>query len=133
MNDEIDRALDGLADAWNRGDAAAYADGFTADADYITFFGQHVHGRKAIEESHRVLFEGPLKGSRMGTDGRRSIRKLADEVALIVADGGTSVDGGEVPPDRESIVTFTAVRDDGRWRFASFQNTRRTMPPGAPR
>ncbi|WP_026931032.1 SgcJ/EcaC family oxidoreductase [Glycomyces tenuis] len=134
MNEQIDRALGELAEAWNRGDAAAYAAAFTPDADYITFFGARMQGRRAIEESHRMLFEGPLKGSRMGMDGERTIRMLTPDVALIVAAGGTSLDdGGEVPSDRESIVTFTAVRDGERWRFASFQNTRRTAPPGAPR
>lgn len=132
MQNEIEQALGALADAWNRGDAAAYADAFTSDADYITFFGQHMMGRSAIEESHRMLFEGPLKGSRMG-EGESRIRMLSPDVALAVVTGGTSLDGGEVPSDRESIVTFTAVREEGRWRFASFQNTRRTSPPGAPR
>lgn len=133
MHDQIDQALGGLADAWNRGDAAAYAAAFTPEADYIAFFGMRLEGRRAIEDSHRALFEGPLKGSRMTTGDGHTVRMLTSDVALVVATGGTSLDGGEVPPDRESIITLTAVRDEGRWRFASFQNTRRAVPPGGPR
>ena len=132
-HNEIEEALQGLADAWNQGDADAYAAAFTPDVDYITFFGQHLKVREAIEESHRMLFEGPLKGSRM-VIGENRIRMLCPDVALAVVIGGTSLDGSEaVPSDRKSILTFTAVREGREWRFASFQNTRRTSPPGPPR
>jgi uncharacterized protein (TIGR02246 family) len=130
------RALMGrLADAWNDGDAHAFAQVFTEDADYITFFGLHTQGRTAIEEVHRPLFAGPLKGSRLtggstGDDGVQ-IRFLRPDVALVVATGGSTLQGAAAPdPSRDSILTFVAVRDHGEWSFASFQNTRRSTPPG---
>ncbi|GAA4950686.1 uncharacterized protein (TIGR02246 family) [Nonomuraea thailandensis] len=117
---EIAELLAGLAEAWNRGDAAAYAALFTEDADYITFDGTHTRGRQAVESMHRWLFEGPLKGSTMATGGDHTVKALADGAVLVIAAGGTTVDGRQ----RASIVSFTAVRTPEGWRFASFQNTR---------
>ncbi|MET9065639.1 SgcJ/EcaC family oxidoreductase [Streptosporangium sandarakinum] len=124
---EIGAALGRMTNAWNDGDAAAYAGQFTEDADYVTFFGLHMTGRQAIEDSHRALFEGPLKGSRLTGVTSPSIRFLRPDVAVVVAGGGSSLDG--VPdPGRDSVITLTAVREPDAWRFASFQNTRRTNP-----
>ncbi|MGH3319354.1 MAG: SgcJ/EcaC family oxidoreductase [Streptosporangiaceae bacterium] len=120
-----------LTDAWNAGDAKAYADLFTDDADYITFFGLNMPGRQAIEEGHRALFEGPLAGSRLTGIDRPKIRFLRPDVAVVVAGGGSSVSGDQPEAGRESTVTFVAVRDEGTWRFAAFQNTRRSPMPGA--
>ncbi|NDZ80037.1 SgcJ/EcaC family oxidoreductase [Streptomyces sp. SID10853] len=123
----VDELLDALVTAWNAGDAAAYADLFVEDADYITLFGQNMAGRTTIEAGHRALFEGPLKGSRLASGGtERRIRFLRPDVAVIVT-------GGDAPGDgtRQSVITLTAVQNDGRWRFASFQNTPVTSPPGA--
>ncbi|MDH2429250.1 SgcJ/EcaC family oxidoreductase [Sphaerisporangium sp. TRM90804] len=137
---EIDDLLGRMTEAWNAGDATAYAGQFTEDADYVTFFGMHLTGRRAIEESHRALFEGPLRGSRLtgGTGGEQApaIRFLRPDVAVVVMNGGSSV-GGEQSPERDSIITLTAVREPDAWRFASFQNTRKVSmeslgAPGRP-
>ncbi|MFC4056963.1 SgcJ/EcaC family oxidoreductase [Planomonospora corallina] len=121
VHTEIIGLLTRLAEAWNAGDATAYAGLFTEDADYITFNGMHSEGRVAIESSHRRLFDGPLRGSTMSApDGRTKVKPLADEAVLVVARGGTDLAGEH----RESIVSFTAVSTPGGWRFASFQNTR---------
>ncbi|ADD44398.1 SgcJ/EcaC family oxidoreductase [Stackebrandtia nassauensis] len=134
METPINQTLTELNDSWNRGDAEAYAAVFTPEADYITFFGQRLRGRQAIEDTHRFLFEGPLKGSRMTDSGEPTIRMLSPDVGFVIAVGGAILDDGtSLPDDRVSIVSLTAVRDGDRWRFASFQNTRRTQPPGAPR
>lgn len=124
----IHQLLGSLVTAWNAGDATGYADLFVQDADYITFFGHNMAGRAAIEAGHRALFEGPLKGSRLSFGGAPpKIRFLRPDVAVIVA-GGHAPGGGQ----GESVITLTAVRDDERWRFSSFQNTRVAPIPGAP-
>ena len=138
MSDEaaIRALLQRLTHAWDEGDATAFADTFTEDADYITFFGAHTRGRSVIEAAHRPLFEGPLKGSRLtedsGSAARADVRFLHDDVALVIATGGSTLAGSDAPdPSRDSIMTLTAVREAGDWRFASFQNTRRIDLPGA--
>ncbi|UBU09422.1 SgcJ/EcaC family oxidoreductase [Nonomuraea gerenzanensis] len=117
---EITELLTRLAQAWNNGDATAYAAVFTEDADYITFEGTHTRGRAAIESTHRWLFQGPLKGSTMAAPGDVTVKPLADGAALVIAAGGTAVEGRR----RDSVVSLTAVRTPEGWRFASFQNTR---------
>ncbi|MFC5751508.1 SgcJ/EcaC family oxidoreductase [Actinomadura rugatobispora] len=121
VNAEIAGLLSRLAEAWNAGDATAYAAVFTDDADYIAFDGTHTRGRAAIESSHRWLFDGPLKGSTMSAPGDTAAKPLADGPVLVIARGGTALAGG---PPRDSIVSFTAVGTPEGWRFASFQNTR---------
>ncbi|MEU6713878.1 SgcJ/EcaC family oxidoreductase [Nonomuraea sp. NPDC046802] len=125
MSTEIVRLLTRMAETWNAGDAAGYAGLFTEDADYITFFGLHMKGRRAIEESHRELFKLPIKLDSGG--GQPLIRALTDDVALVISGGSSSVDG-EHDPSRESVITLTALRTPEGWRFASFQNTRVSRP-----
>ncbi|MFI7031663.1 SgcJ/EcaC family oxidoreductase [Microbispora rosea] len=132
MSDDIHRLLDTLTAAWNDGDAAAFANLFTEDADYVTYFGARMEGRQAIEDSHRALFEGALKGSRLGAPAAapplRKIRSLSPDVALVVTTGGSGLPGGTADPGRDSIMTFTAVREGDGWHFASFHNTRIGTP-----
>ncbi|MEU0564689.1 SgcJ/EcaC family oxidoreductase [Nonomuraea sp. NPDC005983] len=125
MSTEIKDLLAGLGEAWNRGDAAAYASLFTPDADYITFFGLRLRGRQAIEDAHRELFKTPIKLT--GGGGEPDVRFLGDGVALVISGGGSTV-GGRPDPGRDAIVSFTAVRTSDGWRFASFQNTRVSRP-----
>ncbi|PZG43670.1 DUF4440 domain-containing protein [Spongiactinospora gelatinilytica] len=120
-HEEITGLLARLAEAWNAGDATAYAALFTGDADYISFDGRHGKGRQIIESVHRRLFDGPLKGSTMAAGGgEAAIRPLADGAMLAISVGGTTLAGDF----RTSIVSLTAVRTPEGWRFASFQNTR---------
>lgn len=132
VNDEtpIRQLLDRLNAAWNAGDPIAYADLFTADASYVTFFGQNLPGRRAIEETHRVLFQGPLKGSQIGWSDAATIRFLRPDVAHILGQGARTDAEGVVQPELQSTIGLIAVRDDDQWRFAAFQNTRRTPMPG---
>lgn len=121
--------LDRLSEAWNAGDATAYGGLFTEDADYVTFFGLNLPGRKAIEDGHRALFEGPLKGSRLSGGGPRKVRFVRPDVAIVVAGGGSSLNGeAKADAGRESTVTFVLVRESDDWRIASFQNTRVSSP-----
>ncbi|GAA1679145.1 hypothetical protein GCM10009765_30460 [Fodinicola feengrottensis] len=124
---QIQDLLRQLTAAWNKGDATAYAALFAENADYISWLGTRDSGRAAIEASHSFLFNGPLKGVKMPSDGADAsldIRYLTPDVALVIADGGK--------PDHApvtSVVTLTAVRANTGWRFAFFQNTRKTAVP----
>jgi uncharacterized protein (TIGR02246 family) len=125
MPTSVEDALTRLAVAWNDGDATAYADLFTPDATYVVFDGTVVRGRAAIEEGHRALFAGPLRGFRMEPPGAVPVRYLGPDVAHVLAAGGTRPPGQEqLPPDRASVVSFVLVRGEDDWRIAAFQNTR---------
>ncbi|ATY13599.1 DUF4440 domain-containing protein [Amycolatopsis sp. AA4] len=130
QREEVLSVLARLADAWNSGDATAYGNLFTEDADYVTFFGHRSAGRQAIADSHRELFEGPLKGSKLTGFGDPRVRFPRDDVAVVVAGGGSSLTGGGDPAaeGRESTLTYVLVRDDEGWKITAFQNTRVSKP-----
>ena len=56
------RLFDGLIDAWNRADAAAFGAAFTEDADYVTFVGTHCRGRAKIADAHDALWHKVPQG-----------------------------------------------------------------------
>jgi uncharacterized protein (TIGR02246 family) len=122
---DVRAVLDRLTQAWNDGDAAAYGRLFTEDADYVTFFGLNTPGRTRIEEVHRALFEGPLKGSKLTGGGEVKVRFVRPDVAVAVGGGGSSLAGAE---DRASTVTFVLVREGDGWLITAFQNTRVSDP-----
>jgi hypothetical protein len=94
-----------LLDDWGRGDGEAYGSRFTEDADY-------------------VAFDKFLKGTRL-TGRVLSIKFPSPDVALVHATGGTVMRGKTRPsPERDSIQTLVAVREDAEWRFAAFHNSR---------
>ncbi|PRY00679.1 SgcJ/EcaC family oxidoreductase [Allonocardiopsis opalescens] len=136
---EIAALLDRMNAAWNAGDADAYGAVFTDDAAYVVFDGTLLHGRAAIADLHRMLFAGPLRGTRLtGGAGQPDgsgplVRLLADGVAHIVTDGGMAMQPQAAPdPGHDSRVSLVAVREADGWRLAAFHNTRR-RPAGAGR
>ncbi|WP_020660937.1 SgcJ/EcaC family oxidoreductase [Amycolatopsis benzoatilytica] len=130
QREEVLAVLGRLGDAWNSGDAEAYGSLFTEDADYVTFFGLRSEGRQAIVDSHRELFEGPLRGSKLSGFGEPRVRFLHDDVAVLVAGGGSSLTGGADPAaeGRASTLTYVLVRGDEGWQITAFQNTRVSKP-----
>jgi uncharacterized protein (TIGR02246 family) len=114
-----------LMDGWNQGSGAAFAAAFTEDGDLVGFDGTHLRGRQEIAPFHQQLFDKWLKGSRL-VGQVKDVRFLSPDVALMHAVGGTIMRGKSEPvPERDSIQTLVATREDGdQWRLAAFQNTR---------
>jgi uncharacterized protein (TIGR02246 family) len=109
-------------EAWCDGDGEAYASVFTADADFIAFDGTHTIGRAEFAASHQELFDRYLQHTCLQGAIER-IKFLGADTAVAYIRSGTRFDGGELVR-RPSIQTYVAVRQDGRWRFASFHNGR---------
>ena len=124
-NESLVRALyQQFIEAW--GDIDAYVALFTEDGDYVTFDGSHARGRSEIAKAHRPLFEGILKGSRLVDVGIPvEVRFLSPDVALIHS-GGAVLRSHQKKPSRRaiSVQTLVAVKQEDRWLFAAFQNTR---------
>jgi uncharacterized protein (TIGR02246 family) len=113
-----------LMDGWNQGSGDAFAAVFTEDGDLVAFDGTHFKGRQEIAPFHQQLFDKWLKGSRL-VGQVKDVRFLSPDVALMHAVGGTVLRGKSEPvPERDSIQTLVATRQDGEWRLAAFQNTR---------
>ncbi len=121
----IRAVIDGLADAWNRHDAAAYAASFTEDSDYIAFDGTHVRGRRANARFHRYLFDHGLRGSRLILDGPMRLRFLAADLAAAVVEGAVVMPWQRRSRRRKrSIQTYVLTREGTEWRVAAFSTTR---------
>ncbi|WP_431040488.1 SgcJ/EcaC family oxidoreductase [Streptomyces sp. P1-3] len=129
--------LDGLTDAWNRGDGAAYGARFTDDATYVTYIGTVYRGGDEIGAAHQALFDSFLKGTRLASevDG---IRFYGPDVAVVITRGDTYKGTlGKLT----KVQTYTVIRQaNGEWRVAAFQNTKHkslmeafnfTVQPGA--
>lgn len=117
--------------AWTAGDAAAYADCFTDDCDYVSFDGYRAHGRPAVFSSHDKLFAGVLYRSSLVGEVE-SVRPLSDDVALLHATGSVQVAWRRsLPKRRLTRNTITAVRTPEGWRFAAIHNGR-IRPVGVP-
>lgn len=121
-----------LMEGWNKGDALSFAAPFDQDGDLVAFDGMHFRGQREIVAFHGPLFDKWLRGTRL-VGQVESIRLLTEDVALLHARGGTILRGGRAPArERDSIQTLVAVRREGRWQLAAFQNTRvRPMSAGA--
>ena len=107
-----------FADAFNRGDAKALAEFWTADGEYIDETGNVSSGRKAIEEGFAAFFAGNSK-SKMQID-IDSLRLLSDSAAI--EDGRAVIDpapAGEPGTGRYSAVH---VKVDGKWQLASVRD-----------
>ena len=119
---EIRALLQRLNEAW--GNADMYAALFTEDANYVTFDGSQVTGRAAIAESHRPLFEGFMRGSRL-VGQITALRFLTPDVALVYGKGAVIQKHQKQASRRAvSVQTNVVVRQDGCWQIAAFHNTR---------
>src|ERR687889_1316762 len=113
-----------LMDGWNQGNGDAFASVFTEDGDLIGFDGTHFKGRQEIAPFHQQLFDKWMKGTRL-VGQVEHVRFLSPNVALLHTVGGTVMRGKTEPsPERDSIQTLVATRQNGEWRLAAFQNTR---------
>ena len=113
-----------LMDGWNKGSGEAFAAPFAEDGHLIAFDGTHFKGRDEIVSFHQPLFDKWLKGTRLVGEVE-SVRFLSPDVARMHALGGTVMRGKSRPaPERDSIQTLVAIKRNGEWRLAAFQNTR---------
>jgi len=125
-NDEAAiRALyEQLMDGWNKGSGEAFAAPFAEVCDLVAFDGTHFTSRREIATFQQMLFDKWLKGSRLVGEVTR-VRFLTPDVAVMHAIGGTIMRGESKPaPTRDSIQTLVALRKNGEWKLAAFQNTR---------
>jgi uncharacterized protein (TIGR02246 family) len=108
--------------AWNRGDAARYAEQFTDNAIVVGFDGSEMHGRGEIAAQLGSIFADHQVASYVRIV--RSVRAIGDGVALLHAIVGMLPPGGDdVIADRNAVQLLLAVRDGSGWRAAAFQNT----------
>ena len=124
---DIQTLFSNLGEAWNKGDGTLYGNCFTEDADYVTFMGQHLKGRKQIADVHQWLFDGPLKGSKMEPTSTMELqpRFVTPDAAIVHGEGEVKLaDPDQDSGERESINTNVLVKKGGEWKITAFHNCR---------
>src|SRR5512143_2086604 len=64
-NGEITLLITRQQEAWNRADAAGYAQDCDENLSFTNIVGKTFFGREAFEERHVFLFSGIFKGSKL--------------------------------------------------------------------
>lgn len=129
---EVGEVLARLMRGWAAGSGPQLAAAFSEEADFVPYFGIHVHGRDAIAKAHQPAFDAFLKGTKLHYEVE-SIRSLADGVVLVHTRGAVVPAGSdETSPKPTSIQTFVMVRRQGELVIESFQNTQIQALPGPP-
>ena len=126
----LQKIVEQLESAWNRGDSVAWADLFTEDADFVHILGGHFIGRSAIERGHRIIFDTIYKGSTNNFVVEK-VRFVGDQVAIVFVFATLKLTTPGMPPQINARPTIVLQRQDGAWKIVTFQNTVVT-PEGAP-
>jgi uncharacterized protein (TIGR02246 family) len=112
----------GLLDAWDARDADAYAELFAVDGTLVGFDGSTVDGRDEVRSHLGGIFADHATGSYVAAV--RDVRLLSPDVGVLRAVAGLIPDGqDEINPETTAIQSLVAVREDGAWQVALFQNT----------
>lgn len=110
-----------LLESW--GDAVAYAECFTPNADYMIANGMIEHGWKEIVDGHEIIFSAWARNSRL-IGAVESIRFLTSDVALLIAHGHIEyLDHRSSDGNKRTVYSLVAQRLNDRWLFAAYQNT----------
>jgi uncharacterized protein (TIGR02246 family) len=111
-----------ILSSWNDRDAVAYARLFTEDAHVVGFDGSEMNGRAEIEKSLTQIFSDHPTGAYVAKI--RQIRPLSSDVAVLRAVAGMVPAGrADLNPELNAVQTLVAVKRDGQWQAAMFQNT----------
>ncbi|QDT55617.1 hypothetical protein Pan44_36630 [Caulifigura coniformis] len=111
-----------LLDRWNERDGRGMADLFADDGSVVGFDGSQLDGRAAIEAEMLRIFQHHTPAAFVGIV--REVRQLTDDVELLRAVAGMVPPGAnDINPAVNAIQSLIAVRRDGEWKLALFQNT----------
>ncbi len=129
-NDEaqIQAIVQSENDAWNRGDAEAFAAHYAENGSFTNVIGQQLYGRPAFIAQHAKIFSTIYKGSH-NVFSVSKITFLRPDVALVEIDGALS-GANRLPPGMKAMddgalhVKLLEVmsKEKGSWWIQSFHN-----------
>ncbi len=125
-----------LRDAWNRGDAQAFATHFAGDGSFTNVVGMQTYGKAPFLKQHQRIFSTIYKGSHneftLGT-----LRFVRPDVAIADVDSVLSKTVARPPgilayPDGSVHTRLQLVlsREHGTWQIDAFHNV--AMNPAVP-
>lgn len=114
-----------MVDAWNRGSSEGFAAPFSETADFITFEGTHLKGRKEIAAFHQQAFDTVVKGTRL--EGKVNfVRLVHSQLALMLVEIGVILPGQtETSPSRDSLPLYVLTKRGEGWQIEGLLNTRK--------
>jgi uncharacterized protein (TIGR02246 family) len=127
----IQQVLTQLEAAWNASDSETYAALFAEDANFIQIYGGQLDGRRAIEASHRVIFDTIYKGSQARFT-LQSIRAVGPGIAVVFSRAHLKFYQGDETREMDTRPTFIMSKGPAGWQIVAFQNTRVSEMPAAP-
>lgn len=111
-------------EAWNKHDAKAYAELFTADGDCVNVVGWWWKGRAEIEKKLSEAYAFVFAQSVL-TIAEPDVRFLSSDLAVVHArwtmTGARTPQG--LPTPQQGIQTQLLQKRDGKWLIVAFQNT----------
>lgn len=120
--DGVRRLYAQLLDAWNHRDAPALAGLLRKDALVVGFDGSQMMGASAAERELGRIFRDHIPARYIGIV--RSTARLSADVAVLHAVAGMVPPGErQIKPENNAVQTLTAVKQEGRWAIAIYQNT----------
>lgn len=122
---EVAAVIKRFAECWNRHDMNAFAQLFSADAEFVNVVGLWWKGRGEIKQAHEFTHSTMFKNSRL-TIADVNVRFPAKDVALArarwVLEGHVSPDGAALPPRTGILVSVLTSTPEG-WLIIDSQNT----------
>lgn len=111
-----------LLDRWNERDGHGFAELFADNGCVVGFDGSQLNGREAIQSEMVRIFEHHQPAAFVGIV--REVRRLTDDVELLRAVAGMVPPGhDDINPAVNAVQSLVAIRKDGEWKLALFQNT----------
>jgi uncharacterized protein (TIGR02246 family) len=127
-NEAVDQLLGELAEAWNAGDARAWAARYSPDGTFTNTNGTLDLGRDDVARTAEEAFQGVLAGTKLSLAVRK-LRLIRPDVAVVDLDARVS--GMPVPPPDDSNAPggevrisqmLVLVQEDDRWWITAQHN-----------
>lgn len=130
--DDVQRLLDELIDAWNRGDAGAYGVRYRADGTFTNVNGGFYVGRDEFDRRHDEIFRGAFKRTTLSARIRK-LRFLRPDIAVVDTDIGVfgchARPPGVQPGSDGALRTcllLVLTKEGGKWWIAAYHNVWRS-------
>jgi uncharacterized protein (TIGR02246 family) len=119
--DAVTELYENLLRAWNGRDATAFAGLFRPSGAMVGFDGSQVDGAAVASHLGPIFADHPTASYVWKV---REVLQLSDDVVLLRAIAGMVPPGADdVKAELNAVQSLVAVRENGEWRVALFQNT----------